>query len=352
MTSSDKRFLLMLGGITVLGAGGLIYWGLRGGGAFQQAATRHEEATADVRRLEGLKPYPKADNKNAKEKALNDYRQSLATVQDKLAAFRPAELKNISSAEFGSQMLEVVNKVKAALAAARTKIPNNFAPGVETYIKNPARQNSTGLLSFQLGAIGEIFELLAQARPAEILNFHRQPLPEESGGNYQAAPGEIARALPVEITFRGTERCLREFINSLVNSQSHYFVIRSLRIKNQRTTGPTAEEAKFDKPKPAVVDPFSGTGFVLPGEAAAPAPTSPTAAPPIPPTDGTPAAAEAAPAAPTAPPAAPTVPATAPPGAAGEGERILKQLVGNEELEAFLRIDVLLFRSDLKLPQP
>ena len=49
---------------------------------------------------------------------------------------------------------------------------------------------------------------------------------------------------------------------ALVNSDKYYFVVRSLRVANERRTGPTAEEAKFKESKPAVIDPFAGAGFV------------------------------------------------------------------------------------------
>ncbi len=361
MTSSDQRFLVILGGVTVLAAGGLIFWGLRGAKGFNLAAERHQQATADVRRLEALKPYPKPENKNAKEKSLKDYAAALAKVQSALVG-QPPKLDNVPSAEFGERLLKVVGKAKDALAAVPTEIPDNFALGFEGYTTNPARQNATGLLGYQLDGIGALFDILAQARPSEVTNFHREPLPEERAGTWEPPPGEVARPLPFELTFRGRERCLREFLNGLAASTDYYFVVRSMRVKNQRITGPTAAEAKFEKPKATTpIDPFGG-GFVLPGDTTIPEPPA-TPEAPITPPPATPPATTPPPAGPTTPPPAtapaaesptPETPATPPkpePAKGEEGERILKPLVGDEELDVFLRIDLMLFRGDVKLPE-
>jgi len=357
MTPSDKKFLTILGVITLLAAGGLIYWGMRGGSRYQEAADNHEMAADGVRRLEGLKPYPKAENVNAKTTALKEYVGGLTNVQAGFVKYRPAELKNVSSADFSARVLEVSEAAKEQLTAAQTEFPENFALGFEKYTTDPARQEATGLLGYQLDGIGELFKMLAESRPSEVANLMREPLPEESAGAYKRGGSEIARTLPMEVTFRGQERAFRDFLNSVVNSEKYYFVIRTLRITNERQTGPTAEEAKFQEIKPAVVSPFSGADFVFPGaEEEPPAPPADGATPPA---EGAtpPDAAAPAPAPAPAPGEAVVEPAPAPAPAPAapvvdDANLILKQLIGSEEIHVFMRIDLMLFHGDVELPQP
>ena len=157
---------------------------------------------------------------------------------------------------------------------------------------------------------------LAKAKPTELKNFYRQEQPEESGQTF-AAGDSVARAFPLEITFAGTEKSVREFLTAINKAENEYVVVRTLRISNQKKDPPRATDAQFDKP---AVKPGGAAGafdgFVLPGdEPAAPKPAE--------------AAAAAKPA---------------------DSSRILSQVLGNEQLQVFLRLDVLQFLPVKKLP--
>ena len=118
--------------------------------------------------------------------------------------------------------------------------------------------------------------------------------------------------------------------------------------------------ALAEKGKP--VPPAAGDGgFVLPPEPPTPGQPDkdkkPAGDATKPATDATkpaatdaakPAADAAAPA--VAAPAIPAAPAPAAPTAPRPARQILKQLVGNEELTVWMRVDLLLFRDDVKLP--
>jgi hypothetical protein len=108
---------------------------------------------------------------------------------------------------------------------------------------------------------------------------------------------------------------VREFLSSISKPDNHFVVIRSLRVTNEKKDPPRTADAKFEKPaaaKPDAADAF-GSGFVLPGDdaAAAPAAESPKTA---------------------------------------DSSRILAQVLGNEQVQVFLRLDVLQFLPAKKLP--
>jgi hypothetical protein len=202
-------------------------------------------------------------------------------------------------------------------------VPEAFFCGFENYKTSLARGNATGLLEYQLGGIKNLMLALAKSGPTELKNLHRPPLPEEQGNPYQPQPNDVARPLPLEITFTGPEKSLRQFLSAIVKPDQQYVVIRSLRVTNTRKDPPRAADAKFDKPAPAAgvpppaTDVFGGA-FVLPGDQ--------------------PAAANAGESAPKPPPAP------------VDASRILAQVLGNEEVQVFLRLDVLQFLPAKKLP--
>ena len=142
-----------------------------------------------------------------------------------------------------------------------------------------------GEVAFELGAISELHQSLAATKPAQLLNFHRAPLDEESNKPYTPAAGATFRALPVEVAFSGPERSIREFINSLQNSKTHFYLIRSMRVMNEKQAAPKASDVQFDEKKAGgkaadapgggIFD--SGDAFVLPDEAPAPAGEAPAA---------------------------------------------------------------------------
>jgi hypothetical protein len=117
----------------------------------------------------------------------------------------------------------------------------------------------------------------------------------------------------LEISFVGPEESARKFLSAVTKTENSYVTVRVIRVTNAKKDPPRASDAKFDKPaeKPAAP---SSTGFVLPGEE--------------------PASAETAPDAPKA----------------ADTSKILSQVLGNEQVQVFVRMDILEFLAEKKLP--
>ncbi len=311
----ENKFVAALGGGTLIGVIGFYLLG-------SQAATRYEtangefvEASDKVTQYLKLALSPRQENVTGKSKALDDYRRALESLQGEFQQFRPAEIKNVSPQEFTTRLLAANTELRAAFDENNVLVPELFFVGFEKYKNILASGNSTGILDYQLGSIKELLMSLAKAKPAELKNLYRPELPEESGKAF-AAGDAVARPFPLEITFFGTEESVRQFLTSITKLDKQYVVIRDLRISNQKKDPPRATDAQFDKApaKPAGAasnDPFSG--FVLPGDE--PAAAKPTEAP-----------------------------------KSLNSGRILSQVLGNEQLQVFLRLDVMQFLPAKKLP--
>ena len=312
----DNQFIATLGGITLVGVAGLVVVGLQFSGRYEQAQASYEEQTAIVNDAEGLPLYPTTPNKQGKVKAVADYKAAVEGLQAACAKFRPEATANIPPQEFTNRLQAANTEVLAAFEANKSIVPGTFFLGFENYSGTLARSTATGVLDFQLGASKELLLALGQSNVSALINVHRPKLVEEDGGTFTAQPGQVARAMPVEISFKASEPAARAFFSSIAKSDKYYYVVRSLRISNERKTAPVATDAKFEASAPLEeAAPAAGGGFALPEDPAQPA-------------------ADAAPA-PEAAPAAEPAPV--------DTGRILSQVLGSEEIYVFVRIDIMQF---------
>jgi hypothetical protein len=319
----ENKFVSGLGGVTLLGMLLLYFVGSHFSTAYDEAKGAYEIAASDVDRFVKLPLYPNAENKAAKRKAIDEYRRSVESLQNGFERFRPKEIKNITPQEFTTNLLAAHAETRKAFEGAKTVVPEAYFVGFEGYKDKMAAPGNTGILNYQLDAIKALMLDLAKSKPTELKNLHRPALPEEEGKTYTPGPADVARAMPLEITFTGKEESVRQAFTALSKIDTRYMVIRSVRISNMKKDPPKASDAKFDKPAPApgaaaATDPFGG-GFVLPDEAA---PATPDAA----------------------------VPPAAPAPKAADTSRILSQVLGDEQLQVFVRLDVLQFLPTKKLP--
>lgn len=325
---TENKFVVALGGGTLVGAILLYVVGSQGASRYEAAKEQYASTASEAAGYENSPLYPKPENRDGKRKALEEYRQSLETLQAEFQKFRPEEIKNISPQEFTSRLLAANAEVRKAFDDAGVAVPELFFLGFKQYKTSLASTNTTGLLDYQLSAIKDIMLQLAKAKPSELRNIHRPVLPEEEGQAYKPGASDVARAFPLELTFTGPERAAREFISSLVVPDKQFVVIRSLRITNEKKDPPRASDAKFDKPAAAApaaaADLFAGA-FVLPGEEEeAPEPDSEATAEEV-----------------EAP-----VPAAKP----ADSSRILAPVLGAENVHVFIRLDILQFLPAKKLP--
>jgi hypothetical protein len=331
----QNPFLAGLAGATLVGAIVLVAVGMAGSGRYAENLETFQASSQEVSGFERKPLYPDPALRDAKKKLLVDYAANIAQLQESFSPYRVDELTPIPPPEFATRLVEARNAIEQAFQATGATLPEGFYVGFEKYSAGEvARESSTPILGYQLGAISELLLMLANSGPSELRNLHRPPVPEETGGAFEREDNQIARELPLEIVFRANEDATRKFFTALAGSKKYFYVIRTLRISSEKSTPPLAADAKFEAPKdaPAVApnaDPFGG--FVFPGEEA-PAEDSSEG-------ESTPAAENPAPAS----------------GRAiveGDTSRILGQVLGTEEVFVFLRLDILQFLAPLELPQP
>ncbi len=337
MSFQDNKFPIILGTVTVLVTGGLVYWGMKTGGEYEEAKSEYDSAAGRIDRLMRGDVQPTQDNLLGKKQAVDAYANSVEELQQAFDSRRRPKLDNIPPSAYTDELLAARKRVLAEFEKAGTEVPQAFFLGHGRFSDTLPQQKDTGVLKYQLGAFEDLLTRLAKAGPTMLNNLYWGGIPE-------IPEGAAVVAHPLEITFTGSEESLREFLSSLDDTQDYYFVVRSMRVKNERDSAPNATDARFERrietPAPGgnPADPFGPGGFVFPEDDAgtdpAPAGEGETPAP----AEGGEEPAEELPA-PEPEPAAP----------ADSGE-ILKQVLGTEKIQVFLRIDVLQFLEPRELP--
>ena len=337
----ENKFLAGLVGGTLLAVILLYLLGSRGGTKYDEAKETFDTAASEAAQSERIDLYPNQENLNAKKKAVDEYREDLKALQQDFDKFRPEKIENTSPQQFTDLLVKADGETRAAFEQAGTTVPDAYFCGFERYKTELARSNATGILTYELGYVRQLMQELAKAGIDELKNVHRPALAEENGAQFQPGPNDVARAMPLEVTFSGTEESVRKFFTALANPENGFAVVRSLRVSNsKRGVPPKAGDAKFDSPTKAApaagtaADLFSG-GFVLPGEEEEAAPAEGDAA-----AEGDATAADAP----------EETPAPSPEPESSDSSRILQQVLGSEDVQVFVRIDLMQFLPAKELP--
>jgi len=330
----QNKFEAMLLLVVVVIAIGIFMFGNSQGAAYEEDLSRFEDANSRVTQHESAAPFPNDAHVDDRRAQVTAFQGDVEGLQKSLVAFHPAEFSKISPAEFTTRLNETSEKLKA-LYGDKIEFPEQWQAGFEAYTSSPPKDQATDFLSYELVAMEWIFTTLAKAGPSALLNVYRPKLPIETGASMEPeAPGN-SRArrsrskvaskpyykLPLELTFRGKESTLREFLSALAGSKEHFVAVRSMRVSNSNPNAPSESDAEFDddgvdaaEEEEGAFDAFSG--FEFPEEEGG--------------EDGDEEAVEEE--------------------EVVEGQRILGQVLGAEELNVFLSLEIHFFRDDVELP--
>ncbi len=340
----NNKFEALLLLVVILVAGGALLYGRSKGQLYEEQRDSYQGYVQAVKGLKGKKPFPTSDNADKFEAQIDGYEGVVDALRDKMLSYRPGNLAKIPPPKFIENLNSARTEVTGTFDARRIEYPGDeFFLGFEKYTGELPKDEATAQLDYQLGAMKALFGVVADARPTALLNVYRAALPvekddkDEGASSKKGGKSKSSRSkqtlpyerLPVELTFRSTEPVMRKIIADLASHEDYYFVVRSLRIRNEKSgTAPSREDVQFDSveepDEPFEDEPFGdGFGDDVPPDGAEEEP---------------PAEEEAPGEVDDAPPLEPAV-------AVGQGRRILGQVLGAEQIEVLLEIDIVLFTA-------
>jgi hypothetical protein len=347
----NNPFVAALSGGTLIICIGLFIMASAAGSKFDKAKEDFDTAYRQVSKSERIPLYPTTANRDAKKKALDDYRESIDKLRSLFDDYRVDEIEAISTQDFTERLKAANKEVSKAFKAVDCKLPDGFFMGFEKYRKELADSQSAGLLDYQVAGLKHALLDLAEARPTELISVYREDIPEESGGKFTLDENQVARKFGYEIVFKAPEDTARKFISALGDVDPHYYIIRTISIQNEEGDPPRVSDAKFQSPvaeNEAEQGALFGDNFFDNFEAEAEAEPESEPGPDGAAEDGEPAVEGDA----GEPVEGEEKPAAEQPAPEADSSKILAQVLGGEELLVFVRFDHAMFMPVETLPKP
>ena len=158
--------------------------------------------------------------------------------------------------EFQSHLRLAMTAVAGKARANKVKLPDKFYLGFDEFAAALPNEAAAPQLGQELAQIEWLLDTLFEARVDALTSFRRISLPDEHGNTPTPAsppsrkPGPVAVAGPkplernvVEATFVSTPAAARKVLNQIAGTNQHFFIVRLLRVRNEKDKGPPREPA-------------------------------------------------------------------------------------------------------------
>jgi hypothetical protein len=237
----------MLVAVAVLG------WLLQSAKArYEEATSGYEEKSGELTRLQGLNPFPNAQNLKSIEAQKAEATTAIAALQAKLATKTfPAE--PMTPEQFQDKLRASVTAVVAKAAAAPMRLPEKFYLGFDRYQTEPPEEAASVALGHQLKGIEWVINQLIENHALELRSLTREELPMERGakarpesadapsgrGKGDKGSKDMITRQPFEIAALMEQSQFTNFLNTIVGATApQFYVPRLLVVKNERDKGP------------------------------------------------------------------------------------------------------------------
>jgi len=257
----ENKFVASTIGSAVVVSGVLLYLGYSARTDAKATIQNSNASVEKINRLKASRPFPTTKNKDKVIAKVANYAKGAVAFQNKLVAFKPDEMVQFSESGFGTVVSEHRNKLTNYYNEKGVALHGggeNVAFGLEEYRGGAlAKEAATKFLNYQRNALEWMFKALADTGPTSLDNVFRTRLVEEisdvepkpktkKGKKGQPKKLSVYRELPIEITFTGNEKTLKEFLAKLSNAKDYFFVTRSVNIKNLINEPPNKRDASFE----------------------------------------------------------------------------------------------------------
>jgi len=215
---------------------------------FHEIATEHS-------RLEHLTPFPNEENFRKTQTGLKEYAALLNKTKEELKA-HAVPAAGLAPNEFQAHLHHAIIDVTERARINRVKLPGNFHLGFDEFTSALPDASSSSLLGQQLTEVELLINILIGNQVDTITSLKRSAPRTGSGAvsNLPRKPVGVAQQRSaveqdvVELGFDASPSALRKVLNGIANSDRHFFVIRTLHIRNQRQEGPIREQGEQSAP--------------------------------------------------------------------------------------------------------
>lgn len=239
-------FMLVCGGV-------LGFLLIREQGRYGEARVEYETKAAELKRLEGLKPYPEAGNLKDIEAQKTQHIAAIDTLRKNIAAAQ-IPVEPLERKAFQDKLREAVTRITTKAKESGMALPTPFYLGMDKYQTEPPIEEAAPALGHQLKALELVVTKMIDDGVIGIGRFERDLLPEEEGKarrekDAPAKPGvppskgeksgkDLVTYNGVQIEFTAEQSRFRNFLNGIVAEKAQFFVPRLVVVKNELDAAP------------------------------------------------------------------------------------------------------------------
>lgn len=240
-------FLVVVGLTTLLAL--WFWWSAKSSAG--EAAEEFNAAATERMRLERLDPFPNEANFRKLKVHIDNYAASSERLKEDLKSHAIAATLELKPNEFQTRLRQAMLTTSEKARASRVKLPENFALGFEEFtvgLPNTVDAPALGqqlaqaemlanvLIDAHVEAIS-VFKRLTNAAPATVTAPPKKPMTN--------APKLLERGV-VDLTFTAAPSVMRRALNQIASSPQQFYIVRTIRVRNEKEKGPTRETAATD----------------------------------------------------------------------------------------------------------
>lgn len=247
----ENKFVSGLIAVTVIGAAVIIFLLMGARAQFAETSEQYEQQTAELQRLQALKPYPEEENLKLLTEQREEHAAKVQQLRNQLATLELAR-EPVSPEQFQDRLRSQVSEIVALAKENGVALPEGFYLGFADYQGTPPRGEATEMLAWELKSIVSVVRTIIQSKVASIDSIQRAPLPSESGAAPRPAEGrgrqgggrggeaapKLVQRYPFTIAFTAEQSRFRSILNQITNTKEQFLIPRTLKIENEQTAGP------------------------------------------------------------------------------------------------------------------
>ena len=249
----QNKFLSGFIACMIVGVGALGFLLFKAQSRYGEVRADYEAKVGELNRLEGLKPYPEAENLKKIEAQKVEHAAAVDAFHKNVAAAQIA-VEPVTREQFQDRLREAVTRITTKAGEKTVTLPTPFYLGMEKYQTEPPLAEAAPALGRQLKALEFVLTKMIDDGILAITKFDRNALPEEEGKNKKEkeAPAKPAPSPAkaeksskhsvayngVHIDFTADQSRFRTFLNGIAAEKSQFFVPRLVVVKNEKADAP------------------------------------------------------------------------------------------------------------------
>lgn len=283
-----NKFLAIYFGALGVGVLGLGYLAWSASSGADEAEKNYKDKVAELDRLDKAPLSRTKENADKKKKLVEDYVQQVQELNASLLAYQTPVNATESSESFQKKLKEATDATRSNAKDKQVKLDDKFDLGMGKYLSEFPVAGTAARLSAQLDAIVYLANAAMEAGVSQIDSLTRaesafeteaaetpksdekkkpaaKPAPKPAATAAKAPAGQgqtvdeskVLERQSLGLTVTGKNRSILALLETLANASPdkmapHFFVVRTLRIENEKKDGPaktvqvTADEVQPD----------------------------------------------------------------------------------------------------------